>query len=156
MSVRESLELGADEIHDLVKRCLLFGFAMAPERSEPRTSVHRIDEPEQILESAVEQRIPLHIKEQIPRIGLRQPRKALPRYRIKNFVAVFPVRALRHLQCRLCPNPLEDFRLHAANALSGRRTGESRHGVDTDIGQFSSLAFGYTRYEAQMVGLLPL
>src|ERR1035438_974684 len=100
MSARESLELGVDEIHGLLERGLLFGFGVSPKRSEPRDPPHRVDESEQVLETPVEQRIPFHIKEQIPRIGPRQPRKALPRYRIQDLVAIFPIGTLRHLQCR--------------------------------------------------------
>jgi hypothetical protein len=74
------------------------------------------DKPKEVFETAVlEELSTLHIEEDIPGIGMRQPRETLPRHDRQCLDIVSAGVAFGGLQCRLMPQATEGLRLDSGN-----------------------------------------
>ena len=72
----------------------LFGARMAPERHEGFAAFHARMNPNRYSRPSADERVTLHIEEQIARIRRRQPRESLARRRIQRLDPILAVDAL--------------------------------------------------------------
>jgi hypothetical protein len=104
-----------DEVDGALERVLLGDAVVGPKRVEPGLFGGDHDKADQVFEAAAifEERVAFHVKEDVARIGSRQPGKTLARKRRQYLEPVFSAVALRQLERGLALQPADRFRQQA-------------------------------------------
>src|SRR5579862_180540 len=144
-----------DEIDGLLEGLLLTGTIMAPKRRESWPFGLFGDEAEEIFEPAVEERIALHVEEQITRARPRQTSESLAGRDVQKLVTILAICPFRDLKARLAAKTTKGVRLQIGDPCAGREPSESRHRRHSGSLQLRHLAAGDVGDEAEMVGRLP-
>ena len=113
------------------------------------------DQPEQVLEAAVEKRIALHVKEHVTVVGLRQPREATAGLSGQDLDLAFAGSPLVRLQAGLRRQPDDGVRLHAVHPGSGRQQPERSDVVDAGFSQCGNLSAPHACDDGEVVGGIP-
>ena len=142
----------ADEVDELLQRELLLGAVAAPDRGElGLAAVLNRDQAEEVLQpAAVEERVALHVEEDVPRGGTREAGEAAGLLRLQQEVVVLAALADCKLEGRLLVKALQHGEVDAPHdkVLGAAERGK---GVDPGAAQQLPLAATDVGDEAEVV-----